>query len=258
MRFGWTMVLVGALFASPASAASTSGTNQVRDLAFRAGPIVGAALVCRSIARSRLQVIVDKFHTLIREAASQEAERAELAQVFDRNITDGTNQLTSGKSDCITAHGVTEREIRFGIVMPFGGTRREAGRQLKLGIEAAFQRENEAGGINGRMLKLIAADHGYDPARTLATMKQLYEKDQVSSYIGNIGTANAAVGATSLANELKLLGPHFTNVVLVSQIVPAVAGHSGVVLDYKNALANISSANRWTTPHSKASSPRDC
>ena len=109
MRVSWTMVSVGALFASPASAASTtsaastSGTGLVRDLAFRVGPIVGAALVCGDIARSRLQIIVDKFHTLIRKAASQEAERADLAQVLDRSITDGTNQLTDGKSDCITA-----------------------------------------------------------------------------------------------------------------------------------------------------------
>lgn len=107
MRVSWTMVLVGALFASPASAASTSGTSLVRDLAFRVGPTVGAALVCRDVVRSRLQIIVDKFHTLIREAASQEAERSDLAsdlaQVFDRSITDGTNQLTAGKSGCITA-----------------------------------------------------------------------------------------------------------------------------------------------------------
>jgi branched-chain amino acid transport system substrate-binding protein len=287
--------------------------------------------------------------------------------------------------------GVTDREIRFGIVMPFGGTRKEAGRQLKLGIEAAFNRENDAGGVNGRMLKLIAADDGYDPSRTLAAMKQLYEKDQVFGFICNVGTANAAVaipyalehralffsaftgasvvrsnppdryvfnyrpsyseeadamvrylvklrripprqiavlvqqdsfgeagfagvskafralglndtailkltyprntmdveeainrlklqklpvkaviiagtdraaakfiektrdlfpgmlygsvsavGASSLANELKLLGPRFTNGVLVSQIVPAVAGHSSLVLDYKNALAKYS------------------
>jgi branched-chain amino acid transport system substrate-binding protein len=431
MRFSWTMALVGALLAAPASAAPTSSTNLVRDLAFRVGPIVGAALACREIARSRLQIIVDKFQTLIREATAQDTERADLAQVFDRSITDGTNQLTAGKSDCIIAerrlseferslsdqafvtlaaalgpssavaatapaatipmnpvHGVTDREIRFGIVMPFAGVRKEAGRQLKLGIEAAFRLENDAGGVNSRMLKLIAADDGYDPARTLAAMKQLYEKDQVFGYIGNVGTATAAVaipyalehralffsaftganvvrrdppdryvfnyrpsyseetdamvrylvklrripprqiavfaqqdpfgeagfagvakafralglndaailrlnyprntmevddavnqlklqkvpikaviivgtdraaakfiektrdpfpgmlygnvsavGATSLANELKLLGPRFTNGVLVSQIVPAVAGHSSLVLDYKNALA---------------------
>ena len=36
--------------------------------------------------------------------------------------------------------GITDREIRFGMVMPFSGARKEAGRQMKLGIEAAFNR----------------------------------------------------------------------------------------------------------------------
>ena len=34
---------------------------------------------------------------------------------------------------------------------------------MKLGIETAFNRANDAGGINGRMLRLIAADDAYDP-----------------------------------------------------------------------------------------------
>jgi len=50
----------------------------------------------------------------------------------------------------------------------------------------------------------------------------------------------SAVGATSLAGELMLLGPRFTNGVIVTQIVPAVAGHSSLVLEYKNALAKYS------------------
>ena len=47
----------------------------------------------------------------------------------------------------------------------------------------------------------------------------------------------SAVGSTSLATELKLLGPRFTNGVIVTQGVPAVSGYSSLVLDYKNALA---------------------
>jgi ABC-type branched-subunit amino acid transport system substrate-binding protein len=90
-------------------------------------------------------------------------------------------------------HGITDREIRFGMVMPFSGTRKEFGRQMKIGIETAFNRANDAGGINGRMLRLIAADDGYDPSRTLAAMTQLYDKEQVFGFIGNIGTANTAL-----------------------------------------------------------------
>jgi len=36
---------------------------------------------------------------------------------------------------------------------------------------------------------------------------------------------------------LKLLGPRYTKGVLVTQVVPAVSGHSSAVLEYKNALA---------------------
>ena len=91
-------------------------------------------------------------------------------------------------------HGVTDKEIRFGIVIPFSGVRKEPGRQMKMGIEAAFDQANDAGGINGRMLKLFAADDQYDPNRTVAAMTQLYEKDQVMGFIGNLGTANSVAG----------------------------------------------------------------
>jgi branched-chain amino acid transport system substrate-binding protein len=100
--------------------------------------------------------------------------------------------------------GVTDREIRFGIAGPFSGSSKELGRQMKLGIDAAFNRANEAGGVEGRMLKLIAADDGFEPTRTAEAMKQLYEKDQVFGLIGNVGTATAAV-AVPYALERRML-----------------------------------------------------
>src|ERR1700761_3355262 len=89
-------------------------------------------------------------------------------------------------------HGVTDNEIRFGIVGPFSGSSRELGRQMKLGVDTAFNRANETGGVNGRMLRLIAADDGFEPSRTLDAMKQLYDKDQVFGFIGNVGSSTAA------------------------------------------------------------------
>ena len=89
--------------------------------------------------------------------------------------------------------GVSDREIRFGMVSPFTGANKEAGRQLKLGVDVAFAQANDAGGVNGRLLKLLAVDDGYEPSRTLAAMQELYEKDDVFGFIGNFGTATAAV-----------------------------------------------------------------
>jgi branched-chain amino acid transport system substrate-binding protein len=103
-----------------------------------------------------------------------------------------------------TVRGVTDSEIRFGISAPFSGPAKELGQNMKLGIETAFNLANAKGGVHGRQLRLIAADDGYEPARTAVTMKQLYEKDQVFGLIGNVGTPTAVV-ALPYALDRKML-----------------------------------------------------
>jgi branched-chain amino acid transport system substrate-binding protein len=100
--------------------------------------------------------------------------------------------------------GVTESEIRFGISAPFTGPAKELGQHMKQGIEAAFNVANAKGGVYGRQLRLVAADDGYEPTRTAATMKQLYEKDQVFGLVGNVGTPTAVV-ALPYALDRKML-----------------------------------------------------
>jgi ABC-type branched-subunit amino acid transport system substrate-binding protein len=100
--------------------------------------------------------------------------------------------------------GLTDQEIRFGMAAPFSGPAKELGRQMKLGIDTAFNRVNDAGGVEGRMLKLVTADDGYEPTRTPDAMKQLYEKDQVFGIIGNVGTPTAVV-AVPYALERRML-----------------------------------------------------
>jgi branched-chain amino acid transport system substrate-binding protein len=235
--------LFGVLLASAAGAAPGNKTDVVRDLAGRVGPIVGSALACQDIARPRIRVVVDKFAAVIKEASSNEAEREELTQLLDRSVADGRGAVTAGKFDCgladrqladlersiagptlagamapssaaatapaapavsTTTRGVSDREIRFGIAAPFSGASRDLGRQMKLGIDTAFNQVNDAGGVNGRMLRLVAADDGYEPTRTADAMKQLYEKDQVFGVIGNVGTPTAVV-AVPYALERRLL-----------------------------------------------------
>ena len=56
-------------------------------------------------------------------------------------------------------------------------------------------------------------------------------------YPDMIYTSVSFVGSTALANELMLLGKRYATGVIVTQVVPAVDGHSSLVIDYKNALA---------------------
>ena len=246
------ILLVGAvLFGIAGSAQAAGDITIVRDLASRVGPVIGSAQACRDIGRPRIQSIVDKFSQVIREASSNEAERSDLTQTFDRTVAEGRVAVTSGRIDCIRAdrqladlersisgpslssvigpspaaaataanaataptanvpagplpRGIGEKEIRFGIAAPFSGSARELGRQMKLGIETAFNRINDSGGVDGRMLKLFAADDGYEPSRTGEAMKQLYEKDQVFGIVGNVGTPTSAV-AIPYALERRML-----------------------------------------------------
>jgi branched-chain amino acid transport system substrate-binding protein len=104
-------------------------------------------------------------------------------------------------------HGVSDKEIRFGMASPFVGANREAGRQLKLGVETAFAEANTAGGTAGRQLKLITADDGYEPSRTLGVVQNLYDKEDVFGFIGNFGSATAAISVPfALEHRALFLG----------------------------------------------------
>ena len=137
----------------------------------------------------------------------------------------------------ISVHGVTDNEIRFGIVAPFSGASRELGRQMKLGIDTAFNRINDAGGINGRSLRLIAADDGYEPSRTLDAMKQLYEKDQVFGFVGNVGTPTAAVAIPYTLEHRALFFGAFTGANILRNDPP-----DRYVFNYRASYAEETSA----------------
>ncbi|MGJ5178623.1 ABC transporter substrate-binding protein [Bradyrhizobium oligotrophicum] len=106
--------------------------------------------------------------------------------------------------------GVTDQEIRFGMVIPYTGSAKENGQSYRRGIEVAFARTNAAGGVNGRMLKLIAADDGFEPTRTPEAMKLLWDREQVFGFLGNLGTPTAAVAVPFALERRALFFAPFT------------------------------------------------
>ena len=118
------------------------------------------------------------------------------------------------------SRGVTETEIRFGMSAPFSGSAKELGRQMKLGVESAFNVINDAGGVHGRQVKLVAVDDGYEPTRTTETMKQLYETDQVFGIIGNVGTPTAAVALPFALKQRMMFFGAFTGANLLRRDPP--------------------------------------
>ena len=116
--------------------------------------------------------------------------------------------------------GVTDKEIVFGMAAPFSGASKELGRQMKIGVETAFSQINDAGGVNGRLLRLVSADDGYEPTRTSEAMQVLYDKDQVFGFIGNVGTPTAAVALPFALDHRALFFGAFTGASLLRRDPP--------------------------------------
>ncbi len=104
--------------------------------------------------------------------------------------------------------GVADTEIRIGQFAAQTGPAAELGKRMQLGILAHFNAVNAAGGINGRTLKLISRDDGYEPEKAAAAVKALIEEDKVFALIGSVGTPTtlAAVPAINAAS-IPLIGP---------------------------------------------------
>jgi len=115
---------------------------------------------------------------------------------------------------------IAQGDLLFGMASPLTGPSKELGRAMKTGVEVAFANANDAGGVHGRKLQLIALDDGYEPTRTVGVMKDLAEQRKVFGFIGNVGTPTAAV-AVPYAVEHKMLffGP-FTGAPLLRKDPP--------------------------------------
>ncbi len=97
--------------------------------------------------------------------------------------------------------GVLDDAVVLGMVASFTGSNKERGRAMRLGWEMAIAEVNEAGGIHGRKLRLVAYDDGYDPARTGPAMKEVIDGQGAFAIVGNVGTATAAVAVPFCAEK---------------------------------------------------------
>jgi branched-chain amino acid transport system substrate-binding protein len=89
--------------------------------------------------------------------------------------------------------GVTAREILIGSTNALSGPVSSYS-VISKSHEAMFKRLNEAGGVNGRMVKFIVYDDGYQPPRTLEQTRRLVEQDRVAFTFNQLGTpTNSAV-----------------------------------------------------------------
>ncbi|WP_419838721.1 ABC transporter substrate-binding protein [Candidatus Poriferisodalis sp.] len=84
--------------------------------------------------------------------------------------------------------GVYPDRVVFGQSAALSGPAAELGVGMRLGILAAFEEANRAGGVNGRRLELTSLDDRYEPNDAIKNTTALIESGNVFALIGAVGT----------------------------------------------------------------------
>ena len=93
--------------------------------------------------------------------------------------------------------------VLFGQSAAFTGPAQELGRNMRLGIEAAFYEVNQRGGVHGRRLELSSLDDAYEPEAAVTNTIRLIEQDKVFALIGEVGTPTSR-SATPVAADAEV------------------------------------------------------
>lgn len=101
-------------------------------------------------------------------------------------------------------NALAAEEVLLGMSTALSGPTAELGREMQRGVLAGLERANRAGGIQGRRLRLLTLDDGYEPTRTAPNMRRLIEEEGVLAVVGNVGTPTA-IAALPLAREYRSL-----------------------------------------------------
>jgi ABC-type branched-subunit amino acid transport system substrate-binding protein len=89
--------------------------------------------------------------------------------------------------------GATDKEIKIGNINPYSGPASAYG-AIGKSMDAYFKKINAEGGVNGRQIKFITLDDGYNPSRTLEMARKLAEEEEVLATVGVLGTpTNSAI-----------------------------------------------------------------
>src|SRR6202158_4460183 len=97
--------------------------------------------------------------------------------IFGLSLMCASAMFGSSPARCQGTPGFTEKEIVIGSCSALEGPSHFLGTETVTGAKACFAMSNDAGGVDGRKLKLVSYDDSYDPAKTQACFDRLMEQN---------------------------------------------------------------------------------
>ncbi len=107
-------------------------------------------------------------------------------------------------------NGVTNNQLVLGMSTALTGPSSFLGTSFKTGVDLYIKKVNEQGGLNGRKIKLIAYDDGYEPSKAVPNVEKLIKEDAVFMLVGNVGTPTTMAVKPIITREKAPLFAPFT------------------------------------------------
>lgn len=146
---------------------------------------------------------------------------------------------------CAVDPGITDTEIRLGMVNAQSGAASGLGQGMRIGAEAVFREINARGGIHGRKINLIVADDAYQPDKAIDATLNLIEEQKVFALFGNVGTPTAnAVLPIIKETKTPLIGLFTGAMTLRKPVVPEVINVRASYDDESEMLVDYFTKNK--------------
>jgi branched-chain amino acid transport system substrate-binding protein len=84
--------------------------------------------------------------------------------------------------------GVTRDQIVLGSIQDLSGPLVTLGKPIRNGMVMRVEQINEQGGINGRKIRLVVEDSGYEPRKGVLAAQKLLTQDRIFSMVGSLGS----------------------------------------------------------------------
>ncbi|MCK1719581.1 ABC transporter substrate-binding protein [Bradyrhizobium sp. 141] len=88
----------------------------------------------------------------------------------------------------VTNEGISASEIVVGTHQDLSGPIKGWGVPVSNGMKMAVEEVNAAGGVNGRKIRLVVEDSGYDPKKAVLASQKLIERDKIFAMVGPMGS----------------------------------------------------------------------
>lgn len=88
----------------------------------------------------------------------------------------------------VTNQGISATEIVIGTHQDLSGPIKGWGVPVANGMKMAVEEINAAGGVNGRKIRLVVEDSGYDPKKAVLASQKLIERDKIFAMVGAMGS----------------------------------------------------------------------